>query len=149
MSWINPINLFRLLYRRQIEVYYDGFLIASDDYAQKRLIRTRVDFLMGYKRRHVNEIPRARIGKELQAIAPTHPCSTADDINDTFKFTVMMRCRLGIGMNIGSPSPKFIGSGSSVIDRRRPGHARGLESVEIELSRWNDLDPMITPIALR
>ena len=71
MGRINPINLFRLLYRGQIEVYYDGFLVASDHYAHKRFIRIGVNLLMGYKRRHVNEITRARIGKELQAVRPS------------------------------------------------------------------------------
>ena len=65
MSRINPINFFRLLYRWQIKIHHDGFLVAPDYDAQKRFIRIGVNLLMGYKGRYVNKIPRAGVGEEL------------------------------------------------------------------------------------
>src|SRR4029077_5869755 len=149
MSRINPINFFRLVYRWQIKIHHDGFLVAPDYYTQKRFIRIGIDLLMGYKRRYVNKISWAGVGEELQLFPPTHPRSPAYDINDAFQFPMMMGRRFGIGVNVHRSGPEFICSGSSVVDCSCPGHARGLRSVEIELPCGNDLDSMIAPIALR
>ena len=65
MDRINPIDLFRLLHRRQIKIHHDRFLIASDHYAHKGFIRIGVDLLVGHERRHVNKIARPGFGKEL------------------------------------------------------------------------------------
>src|SRR4029434_9423744 len=104
--------------------------------------------LMGYKRRHVNKITRASVSKKLQLFAPTHPRSTADHVHDTFQFAVMMRRRLGIGMNVHGPGPELIRSGPSAVDCSRPRHARGLRRIEIELRSRNDPDSIIAPIVL-
>src|SRR5215468_11432646 len=104
---------------------------------------------MRRERRHVNKIARPGVGKKLQLFTPTHPRSTADHVNDTFEFTVMMWRRLGIRMNIGSPGPEFVGSRPSMVDRCRPRHARSLGCVEVEFRTGNDLNSIIAPIVLR
>src|SRR5215813_3489981 len=104
---------------------------------------------MGCERRHINKIARPGVSKKLQLFTPTHPRSTADHVNDTFEFAVMMRRRLGIRMNIGSSSPEFIGPRPSMIDRCRSCHARSLRCVEIELRARNNLNSIIAPIVLR
>src|SRR5262249_378962 len=149
MNRINPINLLRLFHRGQVEIHHNRFLVASDHDARKGFIRIGVDFLMGRERRHINKITWPGVSKKLQLFTPTHPRSTADHVNDTFEFAVMMRRRLGIRMNIGSPGPELIGSRPSTVDRRRPCHARSLGCVEVEFRTGNDLNSIISPIVLR
>src|SRR5215475_13012193 len=149
MNRINPINLLRLFHRGQVEIHHNRFLVASDHDAHKGFILIGVDFLMGRKRRHINKIARPGVSKKLQLFTPTHPRSTADHVNDTFEFAVMMRRRLGIRMNIGSPGPELIGSRPSMVDRRRPRHSWGLRRVEIELCGRNDPNSIFAPIVLR
>lgn len=58
MNGINPIDFFRRLDRLYIQVNDNWILTAADKHAAENLGLARVDLLMGYEWRNVNEIAR-------------------------------------------------------------------------------------------
>jgi hypothetical protein len=65
MGTINPKYFLRLLHRRNVQVHYDWFLVATDHYTQQGLARVSVDLLMRNEGRYIDKIARASFGEKL------------------------------------------------------------------------------------
>jgi hypothetical protein len=71
MSRVDPVDLLRWLGRLDIQIHNDRVLAAADNDASEILGTARVDLLMGYERRNVNEIARPCLGGKLEVFAPS------------------------------------------------------------------------------
>src|SRR5918999_2557683 len=115
MSRIDPVNFFRLLHGRYVQIDNDRLLIAAHDYARKRFIGCRVDLLMRHIGWHVDKIARAGLGAKLQLFSPSQARPAADYIDNTFELAMMMGRGLGGRFDAGGSGPELIRSGSGVI----------------------------------
>ena len=79
--------------------------VASAQYAFQNLGGAGIDFLMGHKWWHIDEVARSRFGGELQFVTPAHAGFSFDDVNDAFQWAVVVCASFGIGMNGHGASP--------------------------------------------
>src|SRR4029077_8967091 len=115
-------------------------LSASDHDRFAALIRQRVDLLMWHVRRHVDEISGAGLLAELQPVTPPHSRPPPNNIEDGLKLAVVMGTCLCVWLDHDSSRPQLARAGAGVSDRRRPGHARSLWRIEIQVSRPHNLN---------
>lgn len=73
MGRVDPMYLFWRLYRSNIEINYDGLLVIAHDNAGERFILACIDFLMGNKWWHIDEVARPSFSNEVEALSPPHP----------------------------------------------------------------------------
>ena len=85
-----------------------------------------------------DEVARARLRSEFEAIAPFHPRATADHVDHALDRTVMMRTSLRFRVDDDGPGPKFLGARARMRDRSSAVHARRLRCVGIQLIGMND-----------
>ncbi len=57
--------------------------------------------------RHVDEIARPRLGGEFQIVAPAHPGAAFTTKITLFEVSMVMRARLGVGMNMHRARQSF------------------------------------------
>src|SRR6266480_6101888 len=79
-------------------------------------------------------------------LAPAHPRPPLQDINDAFERAMVMRARLGIGMDVDRAGPDLLRPDPGEIDRCGAVHAGGLRRVGVELVARDDLDAVGLPI---
>src|SRR5437763_14876330 len=79
-------------------------------------------------------------------LAPAHPRPPLQDINDTFERAMVMRARLGIGMDMDRAGPDLLRPDPGEIDRSRAVHAGRLRRVGIELIARDHLDAVGLPV---
>ena len=108
----------------------------------------RVDLLVRHERRHVDEVAGPGFGGELEPIAPLHPRAAADHVDHAFHGAVMMRARLGLGMDDHRPGPELLRAGARMRDRRRAIHAGRLRGVGVELVARDDAHAVQPPFGL-
>src|ERR1700685_2787261 len=63
-----------------LQVNDNWFLTAAHNDALARLVRKRVDLLMGHKWRDINEVPLPRLVAEFKMITPPHPSTPTNYI---------------------------------------------------------------------
>src|SRR6185295_14070474 len=90
------------------------------------------------KRRHVDKVSRSRLGSKFEPFAPAHACLAAHYVDDTLHRSMMMRTRLGIGMNSHCAGPNLLCTDARKIDRCRAFHTRRLRGIGIELIGMHD-----------
>src|SRR5206468_4913584 len=88
VNWVNPVHLFRRLYRLNIQIDYYWLLTASRDNTAKLLIFTRIDLLMRHERWNIDKVARSCFRNELELLPPAHPCPAPDYVNDTLQFAM-------------------------------------------------------------
>lgn len=103
-----------------IEINDDRILAAADNYSFAGLVRPRVDLLMRYVRRNIDEISSTRFVAELEMIAPAHASASSYNIEYGFEFAVMVRTGFRAGLDNDGTGPKLSGARPRVSDRRSP-----------------------------
>src|SRR5436305_3349054 len=78
--------------------------------------------------------------------APAHPRPPLQDINDALERAMVMRARLGIGMDMDRAGPDLLRPDPGEIDRSRAVHAGGLRRVGVELIARDHLDAVGLPV---
>src|SRR5205085_10657911 len=79
-------------------------------------------------------------------LAPAHPRPPLQDINDAFERAMVMRARLGIGMDMDRAGPDLLRPDPGEIDRGGAVHAGGLRRVGVELIARDHLDAVGLPV---
>src|SRR5438270_9763809 len=79
-------------------------------------------------------------------LTPAHPRPPLQDINDAFERAMVMRARLGIGMDMDRAGPDLLRPDPGEIDRGRAVHAGSLRRVGIELIARDHLDAVGFPV---
>src|SRR5262245_26871295 len=108
MDRIDPRYILRCFYRLDIEIDNDGFAVAADQHAFKRLIAAGIDLLMRHEGRHIDEIARPGLGDKFKTLAPAHPCLAPHDVDYAFERAVMMGASLSVGMDRYGAGPQFL-----------------------------------------
>ncbi|CUX06387.1 hypothetical protein AGR1B_pTi0071 [Agrobacterium fabacearum S56] len=145
--WINPINLFRLLYRIDIrDVDDDCLVVRSHQDALEHVVRIGIDFLVRYVRRHEDEVAWSRLRDIFQMIPPAHTGLATDHENNAFERTVVVDPGLGVRLDCDGACPDFLCADAGMIDGCLPEHARRLGRVGIELVALDDTDPVVLPM---
>src|SRR5437867_11284572 len=92
MDVVHPVHALRIrLDRGYVEIDHHRLLAAAHEDARQRLVVAGVDLLVWNVWRHVDKIARARLGDELEAIAPAHASLAADDIDHGLDRPVVVR----------------------------------------------------------
>src|SRR5262245_1927025 len=149
MDRIHPRHFFRRLGWRDIEVDDHGILPAANEHTTERLVSARIDLLMRYERRNVDEIAGSRFRHILEMFAPSHPGATTHDVDDALELAVMMRAGLGVRVNRNRSRPQLACTGPRVRDRRGTRHPGRLRRVQVERGARDDLYAVVAPIAFR
>ena len=102
---------------RQIQIHDNRILSAAHDDGFADLVGPRIDLLVRYVRRHIDEIARSRFIAEFQAVAPAHARAAADNVENRFEFSVMMRSRLRVRLDDDCSRPQFCGARTRVRSR--------------------------------
>src|SRR5262249_51483436 len=124
---------------------HDRFVVAAHHHAFERLARAGVDFLVGYERRHIDEIAWTGFGGEFQPLAPTHARLAAHHVDDALQFAVVMCPGLGVGANVHGACPNLLGADPGIVDRSLAIHAWRLWGVGIERTTRNDAHAVVLP----
>src|SRR6266436_1063868 len=143
MHGIDPQDRFGFLHRLDVEIDRDSLAVAAHQHAFKHLIAAGVNLLMRHVGRNENEIAGVGLRHKLQMLAPAHPRSALDHVDDALEVTVMMRAGLGVGLD--GDGPQFLRAGAGEIDRRLAVHAGGRGHVGIELVAGDDADAVVLP----
>ena len=88
-----------------------------------------IDFLMGYVRRNVDQISRVGLIAELQPITPSHACTTSDDIDHCFQFSMMVGASFGVRLDHYSTCPQLTCPSTRMRDSCGPCHSRSLRCI--------------------
>src|ERR1700731_4392797 len=107
----------------------DGLLPSAHDDCLHGLVGPRVNLLVRYERRHVDEISGPGLVDKLQPFAPAKTCTALNDVQNRLEFSVVVRPRFHVRLHDHRSSPKLVGAGGSARYRSRSRHARSLESV--------------------
>ena len=105
MEGINPLHGFRLLHRLNVEVHDYRLAVATNQDAFQHLVRTGVDLLVRHEGRHVDEIAGPGLRDEFEPLALAQAGPALDHVNDALQRPVVMRPRLGIGMDVDRSRP--------------------------------------------
>src|SRR5712671_6296858 len=144
---VYPAHEFRNLYGRDVEIDNEALLPASCQHAVKLSIFARVDLLMRDVGRDVDEIPRRGLRDEFQAVAPTHAGKAADYVDHTLQIPVVMRSRLGGGLDGDGAGPQFGRTGSLRGHGRAPVHPERLSGRIVQLVGANNSHATRSPSA--
>lgn len=101
-------GLTQRLWTRDIQIHDNRILPASYDHRLTWHVWAGIDFLMGYVRRNVDEISRVGLIAELQAVTPSHACTTSDDIDHCFQFSMMVGPVLACGWTTTVPAHSLL-----------------------------------------
>ena len=146
MNRIDPETASGTLDRLDIEIDYHRLLAAAHDHARQRRVGRGVDLLMRHEGRNKDEIARPGFGDVFEMFAPAHPRAPGDDVDDAFKFAVMMRAGLRVRFDPDRARPDFLRSGASVVDRRRARHPGRLCRIGVKLVAGNYSDAVVAPM---
>jgi len=135
-----------VLRTRNIQIDYDWFLAAADDYRLYRLVFSSVQLLMRDVGRNVDEVSRAGFIDELEIVSPAKACAATDYVDYGFEFAVMMRTGSCVGMHYDCSSPEFLRADFGMRDGFGTGHARRLRSIAIQFATADDAQAVEFPI---
>lgn len=133
MRRVDPFHRRRLLNRldaRQVDGH--GLGVAAHEDAFEDLVGTGVDLLVRHVGRHVYEVAGAGLGGELELLAPAHARAALEDVDDGLEVAVVVRARLGVGMDVHRPGPDLLRPHAREVDRRGAVHARRRVRIRIE-----------------
>src|SRR5476651_1756850 len=99
MRWIDPVDLFDLFGRCDVEVDGDGLVVGADQHAFERLGVRGVDLLVRDIRRHIDEVAGSGLGGELELVAPAHAGAALHNVDHALEMAVVMRAGLGVGVD--------------------------------------------------
>jgi len=122
-------GLTQRLWTRDIQIHHNRILPASYDYCLTRHVWAGIDFLVGYERRNVDEISRVGLIAELQPITPSHACTTSDDIDHCFQFSMMVGASFGVRLDHYSTCPQLTCPSTRMRDSCGPCHSRSLRCI--------------------
>src|SRR5262249_5590156 len=105
--------------------------------------------LVGYERRHIDEIARTGFGGEFQPLAPTHARLAAHHVDDALELAVVMCPGLGVGANVDGACPNLLGADAGIVDRSLAIHARRLRGVGIKRMPRNAAHAVVLPFGRR
>src|SRR5688572_1579691 len=114
------------------EIHHHRLVVAADHHAFERLAAARIDLLVGHERRDIDEVARIGFGGELEPLAPAHPRLAAQHVDDALELAMMVRSRLGVGVDGHRTCPDLLRADARIVDRRLAIHARSLRCVRIE-----------------
>ena len=129
-----------------VEIDNNRLLPAPDHDCFARLIRKGIDFLMRNERRDIDEVTRPGFTAKFEVLTPSHSGPASDDIKYSFKFAVMMRAGLRIGLDDHGAGPELTRADAGVSDGGGSAHAGSLWRVRIEFAGANNTDPLTLPI---
>jgi hypothetical protein len=93
VTWVNPVHLFRGLYRLNVHIDNYWLLTAMRDNAAQHLI-FRIDLLMRHERWNIDKVARSCFRSEFEMLTPAHTCPTPDDVNGFFSSKGKVRLNL-------------------------------------------------------
>jgi hypothetical protein len=108
MKWIGLLLPGNRLWTGDIEVHYDRFLATPHNDGFDRDICACVELLMRDVWRYVDEVARPGLVNKFQLIPPSKPCPSANDVNYSLQFSVMVGARLGIRMDNNGARPQLL-----------------------------------------
>ena len=82
-------------------------------------------------------------------LSPPHTCPLANNVEDSFELVVVMRCRLGSGvegLDHHRAGKQFVRARSYVRDGTGAGYAGGWVCVGLQVAGQNDLDEVVLPV---
>src|SRR6266849_3380448 len=114
VNWVNPVHLFRRLYRLNIQIDDYWLLSAARDNTAQLLSFTRIDLLMRHERWNIDKVARSCFRNEFEMLPPAHTCPTPDYVNDTLQFAMMVCACLGVGFDREGACPQFASAGPCI-----------------------------------
>src|SRR5262249_20911528 len=135
--------------RLDVEVHDNRLAIASNEDAFEHLVRTGVYLLMRHEGWHKDEIAGSGLRGELEPFAPTHARPAFHHVNDAFQRPVVMRSRLGVGVNVDRSRPKLLCPDTGEGDCGLPVHARRLRGVWVQFHTGDHTHAVMFPAFVR
>ena len=133
MRRINPLDPLWHLHRLNIrQINRNSLIIAPHKHTLQRLVLIRIDLLMRHIRWHEDKIPRTRLSRELEFLAPTHAGFAFDDVDDGFQVAVVVGAGFGVGVDVHCAGPDLLGSRASEVDGCCEVHEGCLGGVGVE-----------------
>src|SRR5262249_48197303 len=102
-------------------------------------------FLVGYERRHKDEIARTGFGAEFKPLAPAHARLAAHHVDDALQLAVVMCPGLGVGADVYGACPNLLGADAGIVDRGLAIHARRLRGVGFGSMPRNPAPAVVLP----
>jgi hypothetical protein len=133
-------------WRLQIKIHDHWLLAVPHDYGFARIIWISINLLMRHIWGNVNEISGAGFVNEFQLIAPAHPHSPFQHVQDGFQFSMMVGTRPRIGLDEHGPGPQRVRSSFRMSNGGSPRHARRLWRIQIKFVGVYDFDSARLPI---
>ncbi len=133
-------------WRLQLKIHYDRLLAIPYDYGFARLVWISINLLMRHIRGNVNKISGFGFVTELQTIAPTHPHSPFQHVQDGFQFSMMVRPCFRIRLDDHGPGPQRGCSGFRMSNRCGSRHARRLRRIHFHFVGMYDSDSVCSPV---
>jgi hypothetical protein len=93
----------------------------------------------------VDEVTRPCLGDKLKSVAPAHPSTSANDVDDTLDRAVMMSPSGCSGVDVYGPGPQLLSTVTCGGDCCRSVHARGLGRICIQLISAYDMNAFTAP----
>jgi hypothetical protein len=149
MPRIDPEYSLRLLDRLNVKVDNDWLLVAPHQNAFQRRVAVRIDLLVRYVRRDIDEVAWSSFGQVLQPFAPAHTSLAANDIDDAFDMAVMVCSGFCVWVDRHGSCPDLFSTDSCMSDRCGAVHARRLWGIGVQLIAWNDTDSIRAPVGSR
>src|SRR5262245_16318193 len=144
---VDPANELRHLDGLDVEIDDESLLAVAREHAVQLEIGTRIDFLVRYPGRDVDEVTRRRLGDELEVLSPTQPRDSVHDVDDAIGIAVVMRDGSGLRIDRHGPGPELRCTRPLGRHRRTPVHAGRLCGIAVELIRSNDPHTVRPPAA--
>ena len=133
-------------WRLQIKIHDNRLLTIPHDNRFARVIWISINLLVRYIRRNVNKISSCGFVTEFQAIAPTHPHSSFQHVQDGFQLSMVVRSCLRIRLDDHGPSPQCSRSSFRVSNCSSPRHARRLGRIPVHFVGMYDFDSVLLPV---
>jgi hypothetical protein len=145
VNGIDPADLLGRLGGVEVQVHDDGVRVAPHQQAPERLGRARVHLLVRDVGRHVDEVARSGLGRELEPVAPAHPRAPADDVDHALERAVVVRAGPCARVDGDGPGPQLLRADPGPRHRRGAGHPRRLRGVRIERVPGDHPDAVVAP----
>src|SRR5580693_266802 len=139
-------GLTQWLCTRDIQIHDNRILPTSYDHRLTRHVWAGIDFLMGYVRRNVDEISSIGLIAELQPITPPHACTTSDDIDHCFQFSMMVGTSFGVRLDHYCTCPQLTCPSTRMRDSCGPCHSRRLSCICVQLPHVPDPYTVLFPV---
>jgi hypothetical protein len=131
MRRIHPPDTLWLLDGLHIgQIDRDGFPIALHEHTLQLLVLARIDLLVRHPGGR-DEVAGLGFGDKLQALAPPHARPALEHVDDALQVAVVVRARLGVGVDCHRAHPQLLRAHVRKVDRGRAPHAGRLRRVGV------------------